>query len=562
MRRTLGACAAGLALLLTAGGGSAAGAARPSPRAWVAAHIADARVLSQGARSWLEGPATPGARLRAFAPPSFGSPAFGSNVDANDPARDLAAGQSETAIAAQTSATGHALVLAAWNDASAFAVTNSADRRASVTGLSVSGNGARSFTDLVGLPNNNVDQQWWGDPVVASLGDGRHFVVGSLYFPSLRACADGLPAELTVAVSVLRVAADGSKVSFSAPVPVAEAGNVCDEDEPNVALLDKDWLSYDPASRMLAVSYTRFRLAPDASALGQIEIVRAKLPADPRRLRAGMFSAPRVVWPEEPVCPQDTPSSEISRCGAINTGAYVKVVRGGDTYVAWERNIDHLFTLSGDPYVYIHAAFVPVGAIRPAVGGSSAPFVVSTGQPNGNSAGGVKSLGDVAIAGYNRGLGNDFPRLTEDRPANVLLVEWNDASLHPLGDIWLRALKPRLAGRGRTQRLNDDRSFALHFLPAVSVRNNGTICSSWYDRRLAGADSTRTEYFGECRPNPTTAASDFRLTTGSTDWNGTSSVIVPNFGDYTDNASNGNTTYFTWSDGRLGVPQPFVTRRP
>ncbi len=51
---------------------------------------------------------------------------------------------------------------------------------------------------------------------------------------------------------------------------------------------------------------------------------------------------------------------------------------------------------------------------------------------------------------------------------------------------------------------------------------------------------------------------DFRITTGSSDWNGTSSLITPNVGDYTDNASAGNTTYYTWSDGRLGVPQPFV----
>jgi hypothetical protein len=35
-------------------------------------------------------------------------------------------------------------------------------------------------------------------------------------------------------------------------------------------------------------------------------------------------------------------------------------------------------------------------------------------------------------------------------------------------------------------------------------------------------------------------------------------VIDPNFGDYTDNACDVGSAYFTWSDGRLGYSQPFV----
>jgi hypothetical protein len=555
MRRTASLCATVLVLVATVAGGSAVAAAPPGLKSRVFARVADPNVLSQGARAWLQGPGAAAALPHALTPPSFGS-----NVDANDPNKDLAAGQSETAIAAQFRTGAPALVMAAWNDATALAVTDSTDRRGSLTGVSVSGDGGRSFHDLIGLPNNNVDQQWAGDPVVASLRDGRDFVVGSLYYPSFRACTDGLPAQATIAVSIARVAANGSTASFTAPIPIEDTGDVCSEDTTFFAL-DKDWLSYNPQSRTLAVSYTKFSTAETSSGLGQIEVVRAKLPADPRQLRSGMFSAPRVIWREEPFCPDFTPSSEALRCGAVNQGAYVRVLPGGDTYVAWERNIVNAGVGSGDPYVYIHAAYLPAAATRPTVGGPSAPFVVSTGQPNGNAAGGVKSLNNVSIAGYSRGPGNDFPRLTYDGAANRLLVEWNDASLHPLGDIWLRALTPHLAGRGRTQRVNDDNSFALHFMPAVSVRSDGTICSSWYDRRLNGADSTRTDYFGECRTSPTTAARDFRITTGGTDWAGTSSLIDPNFGDYTDNTASGSTTYFTWSDGRLGVPQPFVARR-
>ena len=101
----------------------------------------------------------------------------------------------------------------------------------------------------------------------------------------------------------------------------------------------------------------------------------------------------------------------------------------------------------------------------------------------------------------------------------------------------------------------------VHFLPAISIRSDGSIAISWYDRRRFGASSTKTDYFGEIRPSVGTQAADFRITTGATDWNGTSTLIIPNFGDYTDNGSSGMTTYFTWSDGRLGVPQPFVSKR-
>jgi hypothetical protein len=275
-------------------------------------------------------------------------------------------------------------------------------------------------------------------------------------------------------------------------------------------------------------------------------MVRAQLPGDPQRLTSKAWSGPIMVWPEEPA--------------TLNTGAYVSVGGNGDAYIAWERNA--LTNLSsGDPYVYIHAALIPRGAVTPAVGGPAKPRVVTLGQRNSNGAGGVKSLGAVAIAGYDRGLGQDFPRIAVDSRLSKVVIVWNDASAHPLGDIWMRALPMSLNVSGPIVKVNDDNSYALHFLPAVSVRSDGSIATSWYDRRLSGPNSTRTDYFAETRATPTAHAKDFRVTTGATDWAATSSLISPNFGDYTDNASTGSTTYYTWSDGRIGVPQPFVDRR-
>jgi hypothetical protein len=51
---------------------------------------------------------------------------------------------------------------------------------------------------------------------------------------------------------------------------------------------------------------------------------------------------------------------------------------------------------------------------------------------------------------------------------------------------------------------------------------------------------------------------DFKITNAPSNWLNASSAIVPNFGDYTDNSCSGTTTFYTWSDGRIGVPQPYV----
>jgi hypothetical protein len=61
---------------------------------------------------------------------------------------------------------------------------------------------------------------------------------------------------------------------------------------------------------------------------------------------------------------------------------------------------------------------------------------------------GVKSLDGTAIAGYSRGIGQDFPRLAFDVAAHAVVFVWNDASSHPLGDIWLRSAPATLTTLG------------------------------------------------------------------------------------------------------------------
>ena len=519
----------------SAGAGAAGASATPIPLR------IKTSLLSQGGRGWFEKPSA-SARPGVAAAMSV---AFGSNVDANDPTLDLAAGQSETAIAA----TGNR-VLAAWNDATAFFVQPTTLRTASGTGVGFSADGGHSFTDLVGLPNSDPTHQWAGDPSIVAVGDGIHFIVGSLFVPAGQAFCfsptDKLVSKLAVSVATV---SPTNQVTFTNQIVAARGGNLCDFNDPNNSFLDKDFLSYDATTRTLVMSYTKFfGNFPLHSGNGQVELVRAHVPADPATLSKTDFSQPVVVWPEE---------------GAVvNQGAYPAVAPGGTTFVAWERNIDSN-QFNGDPYVYLHVARVQPNGTAADIGGPNLPRVLTTGQVNSNGLGGVRSMDTVVIVGYNRGTGNDFPRLAVDVPLGKVVAVWNDASAHPLGDIWLRALTYNLDISPSTpiRKVNDDNSFALHFLPAVSVRAGGAVAVSWYDRRLNGPDSSRTDYFADIRATPAQNGADVRITTGATDWANTSSLIAPNFGDYTDNASSGEKTYFTWSDGRIGVPQPFVDSR-
>ena len=493
-------------------------------------HLSDWRVLSQGALTWFEGPPDAGGEEEE---PSAAAVSFGTNVDANHPIRDLAAGQSETAI----DAVGDRVVVG-WNDISGILVRDSTTRRGSVTGVGVSVDGGTTFHDLIGLPNDDRRQQWFGDPTVVAL-DAAHFLVGSLYLPAtFRGGHPFCDSRLAIAVSAMKLRSDGS-VDFSDPIVAADGGSPC---RARSGFLDKPFLSFDRTTNTVALSYTRF--AFNTCGTGQIEVKRAHVGRNPFTLSSRSWSRPIVVAPD--LCSPPV----------VQTGSEPEVAPDGDVYVVWERNLITNIQTGRDPYVYIKAARIPAGT-RDVVQRAT----VTKGQTGAtNDAGGVRSLDGVVIAGYNRGIGQDFPRVEFDPVSGGVLVEWNDASHHPLGDVWLRSLPGNLSIAGATaiSRVNDDRSFAMHFMPALSVRADGTICSSWYDRRLGGANSAVTDYFGECRPTAAANVPDFRITTGSTDWTADSSAIVPNFGDYTDNASTGLRTYYTWADGRIGVPQPFV----
>ena len=494
------------------------------------------RGLSQGAQAWWFGPALSG---NPTWPPLPGAnlTTSGANVDAANPNEDLAPGQSETAIAASGN-----LVMEAWNDASAFFISPSTDPQASLTGVGFSRNAGKSFTDLVGLPNTNPNQKWSGDPSVVAVDNGRFFIVGSIYasiFPI--DCTQG-PAQNAIAVSVATVTP--SSVQFTNPIVVSTGGDACSTGQ--TAFLDKDFMSYDPKTRTLAVTYDRFTYFGYGT--GQPEVVTAQVPLSPPLMSSADFSAPVVIWPEE---------TSYENEGTYPALAYNPSTGADDIYVAWERNW-YTNQFDGDPYVYIQAAVVPVGASAPLIGGPGSPIVVTLNQLNSNASGGVKSLDLVPVTGYNRGTSNDFPRIAWDSSQNEVILVWNDASHHPLGDIFMRSFTTRFAHTGPIEKVNDDNTGALHMFPAVCARSDGSIVTSWFDRRNYSPGSPWTDYYGEVRSTPGVNGIDFKITNAPSNWLNASSAIVPNFGDYTDNSCSGTTTFYTWSDGRIGVPQPYV----
>jgi hypothetical protein len=69
-------------------------------------------------------------------------------------------------------------------------------------------------------------------------------------------------------------------------------------------------------------------------------------------------------------------------------------------------------------------------------------------------------------------------------------------------------------------------------------------------------------------PRAVDTPANLKVTTEPTEWNAVASDIVPHFGDYTHNyviatanaPYTGQSLIVSWSDGRMGLPQPFAAR--
>jgi hypothetical protein len=522
---------------------------------------------SSGAQMYCFGANFNGAtpHVRTSASPLLASP-FSTNVNAASLGEDIspggarAYGQSETSVAAAGQ-----YVVEAWNDATSFFSACPAPMsKEEGTGFGFSTNGGASFTDLGGLPNSSCASRLLeGDPSVESWQSGgtTYFYIASLY-PSV-----GSDPVNDLAVNVCHVAGSGTSAHLLCAQPVVAASSTqCDTPEGGplfCSFLDKEYLTIDPRRGRLYMSYTEFGPTPSTSSFnGQIEVAVCDIgtPAGGRGPGGGTAGAPKcehgtTASQATPITlPYFTMAAGDPNCQ--NEGAYPAVDTGsGDLYTAYEFN---------QATNILNPACFNTPTQNVLVRAQAACLVLQPtsicGAPANRTAQTITSLDGAFIPGYNRFPANDFPRVAVDPNVGTVSMVWNDAGANPLGDIMLRsyALRTLAPAQSVPVVLNTD-SGGMHFLPALrNVTATGKLAVSWYDRTNPNSALTSVNAVLGIDPRLTrTPSSNALVTTTPTDWNSVSSDIVPNFGDYTDNYIASGRLHVAWSDGRLGVPQPF-----
>ncbi len=518
--------------------------------------------LSQGGQMFCNGPqpnGPPSASASASATSSSSNPSFGSNVDAASPQEDVTPsgvqihGQSETSVAASGP-----YVVEAWNDGTGFfAPCGSPMNKEELTGFGFSNDGGKTFTDLGGLPNSNCNTSLiFGDPSVEAytVGGSTFFYISSIFIPF------NVP-ENALSVTACKVNGSGATATLSCGQPtVAAISSQCETffGFTFCSFLDKEFLSIDPVRGRLYMSYTEFFFSfVTFTETSTVELAVCDLsnPASPTCHNGSDGSITGAGAPAAPyfvVAPSDP-------AGCENEGAYPAVdLKTGDVYVAYEHNwATAIFGCFPGPTSPVQNVmnFIPASCLTLPSASCSAP--AATQAVN------VKSLQAAFIPGYNRFPMNDFPRVAVSDPAGTVSMVWNDTRLHGTGDILLQSfnLGSLTAVQSQPVRINSrtDTGGWL-FLPAVrNADGSGNLDVSFYSR--SSANTALTNVNASLKVNPRTTGTptraDTRITTGSSDWNAVSSIIIPNFGDYTDNYFVGTTLFVAWSDGRLGFPQPF-----
>jgi hypothetical protein len=501
---------------------------------------------SSGAQMYCFGKQQNGLRHKIFGAWVPKGPA---NVDAANPGEDIspngtqAYGQSETSI----SAIGP-YVVEAWNDATGFfSPCPSPQNKEELTGFGFSNNGGKTFTDMGGLPNDCTQGNYSGDPSVQAYTNSGldYFYVASLY-----SCFgnSGPPCNsnfgLLVAIAACNVAGSGSTATLNCGGPT-----VISDSPSSFSFLDKDFLTIDPVAKRLYVTYTDFFPAFDDIVMGSCDISVPLAPVCTQASGGYLDVSPFFTNPNDGFgsCEQE--------------GAYPALDPAtGDVYVAWENNWATNLTSFGTCAVLpvsVQTSWVPSFCLP------TPPLFSSCVGPFASAVADINSMDAAFIPGYNRFPMNDFPRIAVSDPAGTVSIVWNDTQFHPQGDIKLQSYSlgggfvPSTSGPV----ILDNGKAAFHFLPALrNSSTTGLLNVTWYDRRL-NPNSAKTDVFAAANVSPTTSSTpsiNNRITNFSSDWLATSSDIIPNFGDYTDNyVANGYTLYVAWSDGRLGDPQPF-----
>lgn len=511
------------------------------------------------------------------------------NVNAANLAEDIspagvrADGQSETSVAAAGR-----YVVEAWNDSTNFLTACPAPMfKEEGTGLAFSANGGSSFTDLGGLPNSDCALRYGGDPSVAAYVVGGHtfFYIASLFNPG-----SGLGLS-HIAMAACEVIGSGGGATLSCGQPIIVASSTqCQKIRISktrfikfCSFTDKEYVDVDPARGKLYVSYSDFLLRSTNNNGGNPELLSV---CDLGTRTGG--KGPAGGTPAAPVCKHGTkqvpagknflagkPYFTIAPAdpnGCENEGAYPAVdIATGNLYVGFENN---WATNLGFPNC-IGAGTPVTDVLSMTLAAKCLPLRVTSPCPGPQVTARVPvvSLDATFVPGYNRFPTNDFPRLAvSDRFGTVSMV-WNDTRSQPLGDILMQSF--RLNSLHPVQRrpvvLDQPHNGGLSMFPAVRMANrDGLLDVAWYSR--ASTATARTSVRAAIGVSPLTRRTprSIQITNVDSDWINDSSIIVPNFGDYIDASVGvtgrwpfvGGTLYLAWSDGRLGIPQPFFAHLP
>lgn len=187
----------------------------------------------------------------------------------------------------------------------------------------------------------------------------------------------------------------------------------------------------------------------------------------------------------------------------------------------------------------------------------------------------VFSISAANLPGYHSALllANDFPRLAVSSRSGTVSMVWNDTRLHPYGDILLQSFT--LASLHPVQPtpvvLDTPHHGGLAFMPAVSAAATGLLDVSWFSRGSVSTAYTAVKAATGVSPRAiTTPAANTTITNVASNWDNQTYELLPNFGDYTSSTLAvtgskpyaGRTLYVAWTDGRIGVPQPFEAHLP
>jgi len=511
-------------------------------------------------------------------------PLIGPNLEISDPQRPGTYGRSETALAAAESGR---VVVVGWNDGEGYCgppwfdedctVPFPADATPGATGYAVSLDGGRSFDDRgapfvgtrigfgPGPDGASVTGRYVtaGDPSLDSGGPGgrRFYFANRANFEDFKFFTAGISVHMGTVNRHGNLVLDDAALLQSPDFPYDIL------DKPHVATDHRPW------SDLVTVSLTNFAFFGGyiGAGLGQIE---AYTSAD-----AG------ATWSRSIIQPTETIQAGVQ--GVVNQGSEPVVAPDGTIYVAWLRGYLSPFLHQGAINVWPQ-----VRVARSEDGGATwqppAPYPAGTvDNPAGTLVAGI-CAGDVfPPTGFNRIQSNSWPRITVARSGphrGRLYIVWQDCRIanggimpaplgpedqfgldlgHPDTDILLSYSDDRAATWSEPVVVAGGGDELLQFWPTVSVGPSGVV-----DVTYSQAVETEGAYYKGDGPGTSLVdvywkrstdggehfGAPVRVTEETSDWDATYSFLQPNFGDYNDALTLGESLLVTWADGRTGVP--------